>query len=75
VILVSAGSPRVPEALVDQLADPGRMLLPVGTRKQQELVLVRKRDGQVTEDPLDTPCTFVPLLGRFGWAPTEGTAS
>ena len=67
VILVSAGSPSVPEALVDQLADPGRMLLPVGTREQQELVLVRREEGKVTEETLDTPCTFVPLLGRFGW--------
>jgi protein-L-isoaspartate(D-aspartate) O-methyltransferase len=67
VVLVSAGSPAVPGALVDQLADPGRMLLPVGTREQQELILVRKAAGQVSEEQLETPCTFVPLLGRFGW--------
>jgi protein-L-isoaspartate(D-aspartate) O-methyltransferase len=74
VILVSAGSPSVPGALVDQLADPGRMLLPVGTRERQELVLVHRKGGSVVEEPLQTPCTFVPLLGRFGWAPEEGAA-
>lgn len=68
VILVSAGSPAVPGALIDQLADPGRLLIPVGTRDQQELILVRKEGGAVREEPLRTPCTFVPLLGRFGWS-------
>ena len=68
VILVSAGSPAVPGALVDQLADPGRLLIPVGTRDQQELILVHKEGGAVREEPLRTPCTFVPLLGRFGWS-------
>jgi protein-L-isoaspartate(D-aspartate) O-methyltransferase len=71
VILISAGSPRVPEALVDQLADPGRMLLPVGDRERQELVLVRKEGARVVEEPLSTDCSFVPLLGRFGW-PAQG---
>jgi protein-L-isoaspartate(D-aspartate) O-methyltransferase len=71
VILVSAGSPSVPGALVDQLADPGRMLLPVGTRERQELVLVRRAGGAVVEEPLQMPCTFVPLLGRFGWRAGE----
>jgi protein-L-isoaspartate(D-aspartate) O-methyltransferase len=74
VIVVSAGTPSVPPALVDQLADSGRMLLPVGTRERQELVLVRRHDGSVTEEPLQTPCTFVPLLGRFGWT-SEGTGA
>jgi protein-L-isoaspartate(D-aspartate) O-methyltransferase len=71
VILVSAGSPQVPQALVDQLADGGRMLLPVGTLERQELVLVRKEGSQAIEEPLRTDCKFVPLLGRFGW-PTKG---
>lgn len=71
VILVSAGSPSVPGALVDQLADPGRMLLPVGTRERQELILVRRGGGAVVEEALQTPCTFVPLLGRFGWTNGE----
>jgi protein-L-isoaspartate(D-aspartate) O-methyltransferase len=66
-ILVAAAAPDVPQPLVDQLADGGKMLVPVGTREAQRLVLVTKRGGEVTtEEVLD--CTFVPLLGRFGWA-------
>jgi protein-L-isoaspartate(D-aspartate) O-methyltransferase len=71
VILVSAGSPTVPEALVDQLGDPGRLLVPVGTKEKQQLILVRREDGTVTEEDVGLDCTFVPLLGRFGWAVEE----
>ncbi len=67
VIVVSASSPRVPEALVDQLGEGGRMLIPVGSRDAQELVLVRKDGFVVTEEKLGDEVTFVPLLGRFGW--------
>jgi protein-L-isoaspartate(D-aspartate) O-methyltransferase len=66
-ILVAAGSPDVPAPLVEQLAEGGRMLVPVGGRDNQRLMLVRKQGGAVSqEEVLD--CTFVPLLGRFGWA-------
>lgn len=67
VIVVSAASPSVPKPLVDQLADPGRMLVPVGTREAQDLLLVRKEEGRVVEEPVQADCTFVPLLGRFAW--------
>jgi len=66
-ILVSAASPAVPAALVEQLADGGRMLVPVGTREEQELVLVRRSGDEVTHDPVRERCTFVPLVGRQGW--------
>jgi protein-L-isoaspartate(D-aspartate) O-methyltransferase len=70
-ILVAAGGPEVPQPLLDQLADGGRMLVPVGTREAQRLVLVRRRGDQFfSENVLD--CTFVPLLGRFGWAEERG---
>ena len=66
-ILVAAGSPSIPQALVDQLADGGRMLIPVGGRDTQELTLVTK-----TAEGIDTrvisSVVFVPLLGRFGWS-------
>ena len=67
-ILVAAGGPEVPQPLMDQLADGGRMLVPVGARRDvQRLVLVRRHgDRFEQEEVLD--CTFVPLLGRFGWA-------
>jgi protein-L-isoaspartate(D-aspartate) O-methyltransferase len=66
-ILVAAGGPEVPQPLMEQLADGGRMLVPVGSREMQRLVLVRRHgDRFEQEEVLD--CTFVPLLGRFGWA-------
>ena len=54
-------------ALVDQLAEGGRMLIPVGGREAQELVMVRREGGEVTEETVGGECTFVPLLGRFAW--------
>ncbi len=67
VIVVSACSPSIPTALVDQLADEGRMLIPVGSRDAQDLVLVKKTGLVVTEDIVKGECSFVPLLGRFAW--------
>lgn len=65
-ILVAAGAPEIPQPLMEQLAVGGRMLTPVGTRDMQRLVLVERTPGGFeTEEVLD--CTFVPLLGRFGW--------
>lgn len=67
VIVVSAASPSIPPALLDQLADGGRMLIPVGSRTSQELVLVRRDASGVSEEVVKGDCTFVPLLGRFAW--------
>lgn len=67
VIIVSAASPKIPKALLDQLADPGRMLIPLGTKESQELFLVRKENAAITQESVQTGCTFVPLLGRFAW--------
>ncbi len=72
VIVVSASGPSVPTALVDQLADGGRMLIPVGGRDSQDLVLVRKAGSAVTEEIVKGECTFVPLLGRFAWKGDAG---
>jgi protein-L-isoaspartate(D-aspartate) O-methyltransferase len=65
-ILVAAGAPDVPSALVDQLAPGGRMLVPVGDRHTQQLTLLTRRADEVTSETL-VECTFVPLIGRFGW--------
>ncbi len=73
VITVAAASPSIPEALVDQLAPGGRLLLPVGSRDRQQMTLVIKReDGSLEERVVLPDCTFVPLLGRYGWKEGEG---
>jgi protein-L-isoaspartate(D-aspartate) O-methyltransferase len=67
-ILVAAAAPSVPPALVEQLAPGGRILIPLGGRDEQMLTLVRRAaDGTVSQEPISR-CTFVPLLGRFGWS-------
>ncbi|MGH7504192.1 MAG: protein-L-isoaspartate(D-aspartate) O-methyltransferase [Longimicrobiales bacterium] len=66
-ILVAAGAPTVPAALLEQLATGGRMLIPLGDRSEQRLTLIRKdASGVATEDV--AACNFVPLVGRFGWS-------
>jgi protein-L-isoaspartate(D-aspartate) O-methyltransferase len=66
-IIVTAGGPEVPGPLVDQLADPGRMLIPVGgSRRSQSLILVEKKDGQVTREDKGG-VAFVDLVGSHGW--------
>ncbi len=65
-ILVTAAAPRVPNPLLAQLAPGGRMVIPVGGRVSQELVLVR-RDGDRWVQRRLCPCTFVPLIGEEGW--------
>jgi len=65
-ILVAAGAPDVPASLVEQLAPGGRLLVPLGDRDTQRLTLVTRREDGVTREAL-VDCTFVPLIGRFGW--------
>lgn len=65
-ILVSAASPGIPEPLIHQLADGGRMVVPVGGNDSQELKLITLNDGQVAETELGT-VEFVPLIGRYGF--------
>ncbi len=67
VIVVSAASPSIPKAFLDQLGEGGRMLIPVGSMEDQELILVRREDGEIQQEVIQGGCTFVPLLGRFAW--------
>jgi len=67
-IIVTAGSPEVPQSLVEQLADPGILVIPVGPASVQQLTIIDKRDGVVAERKAGG-CSFVPLLGREGWGP------
>lgn len=66
-IIVTAGAPKVPEVLVEQLTEDGRLVIPVGDRFSQTLKRVTKtRWGTKVEDY--TGCRFVDLVGEFGWS-------
>ncbi|HOI60843.1 MAG TPA: protein-L-isoaspartate(D-aspartate) O-methyltransferase [Methanoculleus sp.] len=65
-IIVTAASPGVPEPLIEQLAEGGRLIAPIGPRDCQDLVKLVKREGKVETIPLGGVC-FVPLIGQFGW--------
>ena len=65
-ILVTAGAPAEPAPLVAQLADGGRMLIPIGDRDEQRLTLIVKR-GDALERRDIGPARFVPLVGMHGW--------
>lgn len=65
-IIVTAGGPEIPAPLIDQLADPGRMIIPVGERELQELQLLTKKDGKIEVSRLES-VRFVSLIGEHGW--------
>ncbi len=68
LIIVSAASPSAPPALVGQLAEGGRMLIPIGSPEAQELVLLRREADRVSEERVLDRVSFVPLLGLEGWS-------
>ncbi|MCL0037234.1 protein-L-isoaspartate(D-aspartate) O-methyltransferase [Dehalococcoidia bacterium] len=65
-IIVTAGAPRVPQELLDQLAEAGRLVIPVGSRYEQQLLKVTKQGGQTTTQDLGD-CRFVPLIAKGAW--------
>ena len=65
-IIVTAGAPEVPKALLDQLAMGGRMVIPVGGEEKQVLHKVVKTKLGLRES-IQTQCSFVKLIGQFGW--------
>jgi protein-L-isoaspartate(D-aspartate) O-methyltransferase len=67
-ILVTAGAPRVPPALVEQLLVGGRLVIPVGEPDHQVVVRVDRLEGRIVETP-GVPCRFVRLVGQQGWGP------
>ena len=73
-ILVTAAAPRVPDDLLDQLELHGRMVIPVGSRYDQELLKVTKFPGAIVTDRLGG-CPFVPLIGPGAWEETEDPGS
>jgi protein-L-isoaspartate(D-aspartate) O-methyltransferase len=66
-ILVTAAAPEIPSVLAGQLREGGRLVIPVGSREDQELVQARKEGGELKTRTL-FGCRFVPLLGRYGWS-------
>ncbi|HLH38979.1 MAG TPA: protein-L-isoaspartate(D-aspartate) O-methyltransferase [Bryobacteraceae bacterium] len=65
-ISVAAAAPSVPRALLDQLDDPGILVIPVGGRADQDLQVIRKKNGKISTRVV-LGCRFVPLIGREGW--------
>ena len=70
-IVVSAGGPKVPEALKRQLAIGGRLVIPVGRDVHQTLLLVRRTGEDTFEEEDHGAVTFVPLIGEEGWGGPE----
>ncbi len=69
-IMVTAGAPSVPPALPRQLADGGRLVVPVGNESYQTLTVI-ERHGETTVERPNIACRFVPLIGQGGWSPDE----
>jgi protein-L-isoaspartate(D-aspartate) O-methyltransferase len=65
-IMITAGTPKIPEPLIEQLSEEGILIGPVGDRFSQQLLEVRKSKGKLLEE-YHTPCVFVPLMGEYGW--------
>ncbi len=67
IIVVTAAAPKIPPALLDQLDEAGRLVIPVGNLFRQDLLLVFKHAGETVTRMLD-PCMFVPLIGKQAWS-------
>ncbi len=65
-IIVSAAAPSVPEGLLAQLKDGGHLVLPCGSRFVQDLICVKKENGNIIKENFGG-CQFVPLIGEQGW--------
>ncbi|NOZ79532.1 MAG: protein-L-isoaspartate(D-aspartate) O-methyltransferase [Acidobacteria bacterium] len=70
-IVVTAGAPEVPDPLVEQLADGGRLVVPVGPLDRQVLTIVERRGRRTKRRVLQNAC-FVPLIGLHGWEEERG---
>jgi protein-L-isoaspartate(D-aspartate) O-methyltransferase len=65
-ILVAAGAPSVPPSLLAQLSEGGSLVIPVGSRTDQQIQVVRKTGGEFVTTSREL-CRFVPLVGEEGW--------
>ncbi|MCX8103423.1 MAG: protein-L-isoaspartate(D-aspartate) O-methyltransferase [Candidatus Bipolaricaulota bacterium] len=69
-IIVTAAAPEVPKALVEQLAEGGRLVIPVGGRQLQTLLALTKEGERLRREEL-CACSFLPLVGKEGWPDEE----
>ncbi|PIP21146.1 MAG: protein-L-isoaspartate O-methyltransferase [Candidatus Omnitrophica bacterium CG23_combo_of_CG06-09_8_20_14_all_40_11] len=65
-IIITAASPKIPLPLIEQLADSGKLILPLGESFSQVLTLVEKKEGKLKSIDI-CGCVFVPLIGKHGW--------
>lgn len=65
-IIVTASAPNVPQPLIDQLKEGGKIVIPLGSNFGQDLVVVEKHKGEMNIFDYGK-CVFVPLIGEFGW--------
>jgi protein-L-isoaspartate(D-aspartate) O-methyltransferase len=65
-IIVTAGAPVIPNALIDQLVEGGILIIPVGDRASQKMLKITKKNGKLLKEEFDQ-FAFVPLLGESGW--------
>ena len=70
-ILVGAAAPGLPQPLIDQLAEGGRLIVPVGDKEEQKLVVARRFGGNIETHEI-APVRFVPLVGSHGWNADNG---
>jgi len=66
-IVVTAGAPRIPEAMREQLAIGGRMVIPVAAGCSEDLLLIERDEAEVCRETIILACTFVPLIGSEGY--------
>ena len=69
-IIVTASAPDVPQPLFEQLDEMGKLVIPVGGRWSQDLILVEKRKGKMVRKFI-CGCVFVPLIGEYGYSDTD----
>jgi len=70
-IVVTAAAPAIPDALREQLGEGARLVIPVGPRFQQDLVVVERRGPNDWQEWSDGAVVFVPLVGEGGWSETD----
>ena len=65
-IIITAGGPKVPEPLIEQMSEDGIIVAPIGDRFTQLLLKIIKSEGRISKEEF-IPCVFVPLIGAYGW--------